>query len=170
VAGSILPDAMHVNGFSESMTTGRAGTSLGRVEAHLYVGARVVVRHGLVTSEQTARDGRSCQPLLRWLEHGSDTLHEDWYEYAFGDLSETAKTRHSVLKTLLPQLRIADLFGLSFTPLVLGQDNGDGTNSYVMCLFFAISSSVAYSVIVVPVILLNAFLLSPLLRLTRIKS
>jgi hypothetical protein len=67
-------------------------------------------------------------------------------------------------------LAVAVLFGLSFTPLVLGQDNGDGTNSYAMCLFFAISSSVVYSAIVVPVILLNSFVLSPLLSFTRIKS
>ncbi len=67
-------------------------------------------------------------------------------------------------------LAVAVLFGLSFTPLVLGRDNGDGTNSYTMCLFFAISSSVVYSSIVVPVILVNSFLLSPLLSFTRIKS
>ncbi len=43
----------------------------------------------------------------RWLEHGSDNAREYWRECAFGDLSETARTRHSVLATLLPQLKIA---------------------------------------------------------------
>ena len=84
--------------------------------------------------------------------------------------SSTIRTRLFAYPALAWILAVAVLFGLSFTPLVLGQDNGDGTNSYAMCLFFAISSSVAYSAIVVPVILLNSFLLSPLLSFTRIKS
>ena len=86
------------------------------------------------------------------------------------DSSSTIRTRLFAYPALAWMLAVAVLFGLSFTPLVLGQDNGDGTNSYAMCLFFAISSSVVYSAIVVPVILLNSFLLSPLLSFTRIKS
>ena len=85
------------------------------------------------------------------------------------DSSSTIRTRLFAYPALAWMLAVAVLFGLSFTPLVLGQDNGDGTNSYATCLFFAISSSVAYSAIVVPVILLNSFLLLPLLSFTRIK-
>jgi hypothetical protein len=60
-------------------------------------------------------------------------------------------------------LAVVVLFGLSFTPLVLGQDNGDGSNGYSDCWLFAILSSVADSAIVVPLILLNSFLLASLL-------
>jgi hypothetical protein len=60
-------------------------------------------------------------------------------------------------------LAVVVLFGLSFTPLVLGQDNGDGNNGYSDCWLFAILSSVADSAIVVPLILLNSFLLASLL-------
>ena len=60
-------------------------------------------------------------------------------------------------------LAVLVLFGLSFTPLVLGQDNGDGNNGYSNCWLFAILSSVADSAIVVPLILLNSFLLALLL-------
>jgi hypothetical protein len=60
-------------------------------------------------------------------------------------------------------LAVVVLFGLSFTPLVLGQDNGDGNNSYSDCWLFAISTSVAHSAVVVPLILLNSCLLAPLL-------
>ena len=86
------------------------------------------------------------------------------------DSSSTIRTRLFVHPALAWMLTVAVLFGLSFTPLVLGQDNGDGRNSYPMCLIFAISSSVAYSAMVEPVILLNSFVLSPLLSLTRTKS
>jgi hypothetical protein len=63
-------------------------------------------------------------------------------------------------------LAVVVLFGLSFTPLVLGQDNGDGNNGYSDCWLFAIFSSVAHSVIVAPPILLNSFAM-PLLLLGR---
>lgn len=44
-----------------------------------------------------------------WLDNGRDTRYHDyWQLYAFGDLSETAKTRHAVLARLIPRLKIAD--------------------------------------------------------------
>ena len=84
--------------------------------------------------------------------------------------SSRIRTRLFVYPVVAWMLAVTVLFGLSFTPLVLGQDNGDGTNGYAMCLLFAISSSVVYSSIVVPVILLNSLLLSPLLSFGQIKS
>jgi hypothetical protein len=43
-----------------------------------------------------------------WNDGGSNGHYRDyWQGYAFGDLSETAKTRHAVLERLLPRLKIA---------------------------------------------------------------
>jgi hypothetical protein len=41
-------------------------------------------------------------------EHGAGAHGEYWTRSAFGPLSETGKTRHAVLKDLLPGLAIAD--------------------------------------------------------------
>ena len=67
-------------------------------------------------------------------------------------------------------LTVTVLFGLSFSPMVLGQDNGDGANGYPECLFFAVSSSVVYSGVVILIILLNSMLLAPVLRFIPVKS
>ena len=66
-------------------------------------------------------------------------------------------------------LAVAVLFGLSFSPMVLGQDNGDGANGYAECVFFAVSSSIVYSGMRVLIILLNSMLLAPLLRVVSVK-
>ncbi len=66
-------------------------------------------------------------------------------------------------------LAVAVLFGLSFTPMVLGQDNGDGANGYTECMLFAVLSSTIYSGIVLMIMLLNAVLLAPLLCLMQTK-
>ncbi len=67
-------------------------------------------------------------------------------------------------------LAVAVLFGLSFSPMVLGQDNGDGNNGYAECWFFAVSSSIVYSGVVVLIIVLNSAVLAPLLRFVPVKS
>ncbi len=61
-------------------------------------------------------------------------------------------------------LAVAILFGLSFTPLVLGQDNGDGSNGYAECLFFAVLSSFLYSGFVMLTIIVNSLLPARFLR------
>ena len=43
-----------------------------------------------------------------WQDRGADAYREYWTATAFGPLSEIAKTRHAVLKDLLPGLVIAD--------------------------------------------------------------
>lgn len=44
-----------------------------------------------------------------WMDGGSEGMHRDyWSEYAFGKLSETAKTRRAVLQDLVPRLKIAE--------------------------------------------------------------
>ena len=43
-----------------------------------------------------------------WLDNGREVRYHDyWRGYAFGDLSETAKTRREVLAQLIPRLKIA---------------------------------------------------------------
>ncbi len=43
-----------------------------------------------------------------WLDNGREARYHDyWRGYAFGDLSETAKTRREVLAQLIPRLKIA---------------------------------------------------------------
>jgi len=61
-------------------------------------------------------------------------------------------------------LGVAVLFALSFTPLVLGQDNGDGSNGIDLCIFFAIASSLVYSGISVPYIFVSSILFAPLMK------
>ena len=60
--------------------------SPGRVQAHLHVSARAIVRHSLVTAEQTARNRRGFQPLLQ---------HDLWFalrhELAAVDQQTTAR-------------------------------------------------------------------------------
>lgn len=47
-----------------------------------------------------------------WQDGGPDGRYRDyWQNYSFGELSETAKTRKSVLETLIPRLCIADRCG-----------------------------------------------------------
>lgn len=49
-----------------------------------------------------------------WLDGGRQTGHQDyWRSYAFGDLSESAKTRRAVLEQLIPRLKIAPRCTLS---------------------------------------------------------
>ena len=44
-----------------------------------------------------------------WQDGGPEGRYRDyWAHYAFGDLSETARTRHQVLERLVPRLKIAD--------------------------------------------------------------
>jgi hypothetical protein len=43
-----------------------------------------------------------------WTDGGRETRHHDyWYDYSFGDLSATAKTRKEILERLIPRLKIA---------------------------------------------------------------
>ena len=81
------------------------------------------------------------------------------------DAASRIRQRFFVYPVLAWILAVAILFVLSFTPLVLGQDNGDGANGYPECLFFAISSSTVYSGFVLLVISLNSLLVTPLFRL-----
>lgn len=49
-----------------------------------------------------------------WLDGGRQAGHQDyWQSYAFGDLSESAKTRRAVLEQLIPRLKIAPRCELS---------------------------------------------------------
>lgn len=44
-----------------------------------------------------------------WQDGGPDGRHRDyWWAHSFGDLTESAKTRHGVLRELIPKLAIAD--------------------------------------------------------------
>ncbi len=43
-----------------------------------------------------------------WLDTGPDGARRDyWYDYSFGDLSVSAKTRKQILETIIPRLKIA---------------------------------------------------------------
>lgn len=44
-----------------------------------------------------------------WLDSGGERHRDYWASYSFGDLSEIAKTRKTVLETLLPKLKIRDV-------------------------------------------------------------
>ena len=55
----------------------------------------------------------------RWLDHSSGSQREYWRELAFGDLSETARTRYDVLSSLLPQLKIAGVCQLDDRYLIV---------------------------------------------------
>jgi hypothetical protein len=49
-----------------------------------------------------------------WLDGGRQMGHQDyWRSYAFGDLSESARTRRAVLEQLIPRLKIAPRCRLS---------------------------------------------------------
>lgn len=43
-----------------------------------------------------------------WQNTGDARMDTYWHDYSFGDLTETAKTRQEVLKTLVPRLKIAN--------------------------------------------------------------
>lgn len=68
------------------------------------------------------------------------------------------RVRFFVYPCLAWTLAVAVLFVLSFTPMVLGQENGDGTNNFANCVIFAIFSSCVYSGLAITVILLNSLL------------
>ena len=85
------------------------------------------------------------------------------------DSISAIRRRFMVYPFLAWTLAVAVLFGLSFSPMVLGQDNGDGANGYPECLFFAVSSSIVYSGFVILIILLNSMLLAPVLRFIPMK-
>ena len=85
------------------------------------------------------------------------------------DSISAIRRRFLVYTFLAWMLTVTVLFGLSFSPMVLGQDNGDGANGYPECLFFAVSSSVVYSGVVILIILLNSMLLAPVLRFIPMK-
>ncbi len=58
-----------------------------------------------------------------WGDRGPETHHIIyWHDYAFGALSETAKTRHQLLEGLLPRLKIADRCQLAERFLVVRGD------------------------------------------------
>jgi hypothetical protein len=55
-----------------------------------------------------------------WIDGGNNQRHREyWTSYAFGDLSETAKTRRETLTTLLPSLKIKDRCSLTEKFLVV---------------------------------------------------
>ena len=53
---------------------------------------------------------------------------------------------------------------LNFTPLCVGQNNGDGSNDAGLCFFYALLSSFFYSLLVVPLIALNSYLISKIVK------
>ena len=56
----------------------------------------------------------------QWRDNGGLRQHHDyWQTYAFGDLSETAKTRQAVLEKLVPRLKIRDVARLDGRYLVV---------------------------------------------------
>lgn len=58
-----------------------------------------------------------------WFDGGPDLRYQGyWTSYSFGDLSETAKTRHQVLENLIPRLKIADRCRLTDKFLVIRGD------------------------------------------------
>lgn len=58
-----------------------------------------------------------------WTDGGPDTRYRDyWTSYSFGELSETAKTRHQVLEGLIPRLKIADRCNINDKFLVVHGD------------------------------------------------
>jgi hypothetical protein len=55
-----------------------------------------------------------------WQDGGPEGRYRDyWWDHGFGDLSESAKTRHAVLAGLIPKLKIADRCQLSDRFLVV---------------------------------------------------
>jgi hypothetical protein len=55
-----------------------------------------------------------------WQDGGPDGQYRDyWYDYSFGDLSQTATTRREVLQRMVPRLRIAERCSLSDRFLVV---------------------------------------------------
>lgn len=58
-----------------------------------------------------------------WIDGGQERPHINyWHSYAFGDLSETAKTRRETLELLLPALKICDRCSLQEKFLVVRGD------------------------------------------------
>ncbi len=58
-----------------------------------------------------------------WADGGPEGQHRDyWHSYSFGDLNETAKTRHGILEGLVPQLKIAERCTLTDKFLVVRGD------------------------------------------------
>lgn len=43
-----------------------------------------------------------------WADNGRERHNDYWYNYSFGDLSATAKTRKEILERLIPRLKIAE--------------------------------------------------------------
>ena len=91
--------------------------------------ARSGVRSALISAKQ------KTIPLLRqgtalavgndptWQDGGPNGRYRDyWHSYAFGDLTESAKTRRQVLERLLPRLKIAPRCSLSEKFLVVRGD------------------------------------------------
>jgi Domain of unknown function (DUF4132) len=54
-----------------------------------------------------------------WLDRGAERFNAYWHETSFGELSETAETRRDVLRSLVPQLKIADHLELTEKFLVV---------------------------------------------------
>jgi hypothetical protein len=54
-----------------------------------------------------------------WADGGARPFAGYWREYAFGELSTTAQTRHDVLEALLPKLKIVDKCSLTDRFLVV---------------------------------------------------
>jgi hypothetical protein len=54
-----------------------------------------------------------------WLDRGAERFNAYWHETSFGELSETAETRRDVLRSLVPQLKIADRLELTEKFLVV---------------------------------------------------
>lgn len=57
-----------------------------------------------------------------WQDRGEDALGTYWHRFAFGDLSNTAKTRRAVLERLLPRLKISERCHLDGRFLVVRGD------------------------------------------------
>ncbi|MFN2467408.1 MAG: DUF4132 domain-containing protein [Gaiellaceae bacterium] len=57
-----------------------------------------------------------------WRDHGERRFDEYWQRASFGELTETARTRHAVLAEVLPRLRIAGRCELSEKYLVVHGD------------------------------------------------
>ena len=57
-----------------------------------------------------------------WRDRGEGAYRDYWQDYAFGDLSASARTRHDVLQRLLPRLKIRDRCTLGGKFLVVRGD------------------------------------------------
>jgi hypothetical protein len=57
-----------------------------------------------------------------WADHGPEAIRAYWSDFAFGELSESAKTRRAVLERLIPRLAIAPRCSLEERALVVRGD------------------------------------------------